>query len=213
MWSLWVRGMSEQHFEVVFRGDVEPGQSVIDVKGGLAKLFKADPARIEQMFSGKPVVIKSNLDEETALHYQSSLQKVGAIVEIRSNQPVDSAVATDAQNSNIQGKDSQGHGLEDNDLEDKSSFQGDTQDSQESDPLEDFDFDFDVAPVGADMMPDTHKKEFVPADVDTSHLTVSETGTDVLEKKDQRSYEERAVDTSHLSVEIIAEPEEDGSEV
>ena len=196
--------MSEQHFEVVFRGDVEPGKSVMDVKEGLAKLFKADPARIEQMFSGKPVVIKGNLDEETALHYQSSLQKVGAVVEIRSNQPADSA----AQNSNIQGDDPQ-----DDNLEDKGSSQGDTPDSQESDPLEDFDFDFDVAPVGADVLPDGHKKEFVPADVDTSHLTVSETGSDVLEKKDQRSYEDRDVDTSHLSVEAMEESNEDGSEV
>ena len=196
--------MSEQHFEVVFRGDVEPGKSVMDVKEGLAKLFKADPARIEQMFSGKPVVIKGNLDEETALHYQSSLQKVGAVVEIRSNQPVDSV----AQNSNIQGEDPQ-----DDSLEDKSASQGDTPDSQESDPLEDFDFDFDVAPLGADVLPDGHKKEFVPADVDTSHLTVSETGSDVLEKKDQRSYEDRDIDTSHLSVEAIEEPNEDGSEV
>ena len=196
--------MSEQHFEVVFRGDVEPGKSVMDVKEGLAKLFKADPARIEQMFSGKPVVIKGNLDEETALHYQSSLQKVGAVVEIRSNQPADSA----AQNSNIQGDDPQ-----DDNLEDKGSSQGDTPDSQESDPLEDFDFDFDVAPVGADVLPDGHKKEFVPADVDTSHLTVSETGSDVLEKKDQRSYEDRDVDTSHLSVEAMEESNENGSEV
>lgn len=196
MQSLWVDGMSEQHFEVVFRGDVEPGQSVMDVKEGLAKLFKADPARIEQMFSGKPVVIKGNLDEETALHYQSSLQKVGAIVEIRSNQPADSAA--------------QANDPQDDSLEDESSSQGDTQDSQESDPLEDFDFDFDVAPIGADMMPATHKKEFVPADVDTSHLTVSEAGADVLEKKDQRSYEERDVDTSHLSVEALGEPDEDG---
>ena len=110
--------MSEQHFDVVFRGDVESGQSVMIVKEGLAKLFKADAARIEQMFSGKPVVIKSNLDEETALHYQSSLKKVGAIVEIRSNQPADLAVATDTQNSNIQGEDPQ-----DDNLEDKSSSQ------------------------------------------------------------------------------------------
>ena len=196
MQSLWVDGMSEQHFEVVFRGDVEPGQSVMDVKEGLAKLFKAAPARIEQMFSGKPVVIKGNLDEETALHYQSSLQKVGAIVEIRSNQPADSAA--------------QANDPQDDSLEDESSSQGDTQDSQESDPLEDFDFDFDVAPLGADVLPDGHKKEFVPADVDTSHLTVSEAGADVLEKKDQRSYEERDVDTSHLSVEALGEPDEDG---
>ena len=196
--------MSEQHFEVVFRGDVEPGKSVMDVKEGLAKLFKADPARIEQMFSGKPVVIKGNLDEETALHYQSSLQKVGAVVEIRSDQPADSV----SQNSNIQGEDPQ-----DDSLEDKSASQGGTPDSQESDPLEDFDFDFDVAPLGADVLPDGHKKEFVPADVDTSHLTVSETGSDVLEKKDQRSYEDRDIDTSHLSVEAIEEPNKDGSEV
>ena len=76
--------MSEQRFEVVFRGDVEPGQSVAEVKEGLIRLFNTDASRIDQMFSGKPVVIKGNLDEETAKHYQASLKKAGALVQIRS---------------------------------------------------------------------------------------------------------------------------------
>ena len=69
--------MSE-HFEVIFRGDVELGRSVLEVKEGLAKLFNAEASRIDQMFSGKPVVIKANLNEETALRYQASLKTVGA---------------------------------------------------------------------------------------------------------------------------------------
>lgn len=193
--------MSEQLFEVVFRGDVEPGQSVVNVKEGLAKLFNAEASRIDQMFSGKPVVIKANLDEDTAHHYQSSLKKVGAIVDIR---PAKIASSNEASNDAIPNNDTSGDEAV-TQTSDTSAVesQPQTQDTQEPDGLENFDFDFDVAPVGADILPSDHKKDFTPAEVDTSHLSVSDVGTDVLEEKDKRDYEDRDVDTSHLSVDDL----------
>jgi hypothetical protein len=172
--------MSGQHFEVVFRGDIELGQSVAEVKLGLAKLFNADASRIDQMFSGKPVVIKGNLDETTANQYQSSLKRVGALVEIRA---MDSGGSDVAANN-------KGLPAVSDDVE--------TTSQEPEEPEEDF--DFDVAPLGVDILPAEHKKDFTPLEVDTSHLTVSAVGADVLDDKDKRSYEDLAVDLSHLSV-------------
>jgi len=188
--------MSEQQFEVVFRGDVEPGQSIVSVKEGLAKLFNAEASRIDQMFSGKPVVIKANLDEDTARHYQSSLKKVGALADIRPVKPVGSpASSNDTSNDTI--------------AQTADTPAAEPQVTQEPDGLENFDFDFDVAPVGADVLPSDHKKDFTPADVDTSHLTISDVGADILEAKDKRSYEDRHVDTSHLSVDDLENTSDD----
>ena len=63
--------------------------------------------------------------------------------------------------------------------------------------------------MGADVLPSDHKKDFTPADVDTSHLTISDVGADVLEAKDKRSYEDRDVDTSHLSIDTLEDSSND----
>ncbi len=195
--------MSEQQFEVVFRGDVEPGQSIVSVKEGLAKLFNAEASRIDQMFSGKPVVIKANLDEDTARHYQSSLKKVGALADIR---PVKSESSSEISSSTSSDSDSS---YSETAAQTSDTSVVESQDTQEPGGLENFDFDFDVAPVGADVLPSSHKKDFTPADVDTSHLTISDVGADVLEAKDKRSYEDRDVDTSHLSVDDLENNSDD----
>lgn len=174
--------MSGQHFEVVFRGDIESGQSVTEVKQGLAKLFNADAAKIEQMFSGKPVVIKGNLDEPTANHYRSSLRKVGALVEIRTIDADGSGVSADNKGASVV-----------------------SGDASNASPEPEKDFDFDVAPLGVDVLPAEHKKDFTPLDVDTSHLSVSDVGADVLDEKDKRRYEDLVVDLSHLSIAVSEE--------
>ena len=43
--------MSDQQFDVFFRGDIVAGQAVAEVKERLAGLFKLDAAQVEQLFS------------------------------------------------------------------------------------------------------------------------------------------------------------------
>ena len=47
-------------------------------------MFKADAAKLAQLFSGKRVVIKKNIDQATANKYQAALQKAGAQCEVAS---------------------------------------------------------------------------------------------------------------------------------
>lgn len=182
--------MSEKFYEVIFRGDVLAGQSVIEVKQRLAQLFNADATRIDQMFSGKPVVIKRNLDMETAERYQSSLLKAGALVDIRSatiNETISEEKPVDSSNNDS--------GLI---QEPESEPDQQTQLQSQEQVLEDV--DFDVAPVGADVLSPEDKKDFTPVDVDTSSLTIAETGSDVLADEDKKEFVPQDVDTSSLSI-------------
>lgn len=74
--------MSATEFDIVFRGDIVMGHQLTDVKQRLQQLFKADAAKIDALFTGRPVPLKRNLDEATATKYREVLQKAGARVEI-----------------------------------------------------------------------------------------------------------------------------------
>lgn len=74
--------MSNSDFDIIFRGDIVFGHQLADVKLKLQQLFKADAAKIDSLFTGRPVPLKRNLDEATANKYRDVLLKSGAMVEI-----------------------------------------------------------------------------------------------------------------------------------
>lgn len=74
--------MSDQRFAVVFSGQLVDGAERDSVRDNLAQLFKVEPAKVEKMFTGKPVLIKKDLDEAKANNYKAALAKAGAIAEI-----------------------------------------------------------------------------------------------------------------------------------
>lgn len=164
--------MSETSYEVVFRGDVVPGQSIVDVKQRLAELFAADPDRIDGMFSGRPVVIKRGLDQPTAERYQASMQKAGAVVDIR---PAASSGESSTQPPVAK-----------------------TEPASSVPQLPDE--DMELAPVGADVLTPEQRRDFTPANIDTSYMTVAEAGSEVLKEEERNVVPDRDVDTSHLSL-------------
>ena len=74
--------MSDQLFEVAFSGQISDGAEPGEVKAKVAKMFNADDAKLAQLFSGRRVVIKKNIDRATAAKYQSALNRAGAECEI-----------------------------------------------------------------------------------------------------------------------------------
>ncbi|BFM12747.1 hypothetical protein R50072_29000 [Simiduia litorea] len=75
--------MSDGRFDIVFRGDIAPGQVLPQVKQRLATLFKRELAQIEPLFSGAPVALKKDVDQLSAEKYKKVLAQAGALVEIR----------------------------------------------------------------------------------------------------------------------------------
>lgn len=89
--------MSEELYEVVFYGEIVEGAELDQVKAKVAAMFKADAAKLAQLFSGKRVVIKKNIDQATAKKYQSALQNAGAQCEVKSL--AEAAVAPSAESA------------------------------------------------------------------------------------------------------------------
>lgn len=77
--------MSAPEFDIIFRGDIVFGHQLAEVKLKLQQLFKADAAKIDALFTGRPVPLKRNLDEVTATKYRDVLIKAGAAVELCSS--------------------------------------------------------------------------------------------------------------------------------
>ena len=69
-------------YEIAFSAQLVPGAQLESVKANLAKLFQADAQRLALLFSGRRIVIKSNLDEAAAEKYRSTLERAGALVEV-----------------------------------------------------------------------------------------------------------------------------------
>ncbi|QEY17094.1 hypothetical protein D0C16_14575 [Cellvibrio sp. KY-GH-1] len=77
--------MSNSDFDIIFRGDIVFGHQLSEVKVKLQQLFKVDAAKIDALFTGRPVPLKRNLDEATANKYRDVLLKAGAMVEVCSS--------------------------------------------------------------------------------------------------------------------------------
>ncbi len=77
-----MRKLSED-YEVLFSGEVYRGADRVVVKRNLALLFNEDPLKIEQLFTGRSVVLKNGLDKKSAEQYQVALAKAGAVCKIR----------------------------------------------------------------------------------------------------------------------------------
>lgn len=69
-------------YEVAFAGELVAGADAAQVRANLARLFQADPQRIAALFSGRRIVIKGNLDAESAEKYRLTLERAGARVEV-----------------------------------------------------------------------------------------------------------------------------------
>ena len=74
--------MAESRFRVVFAGRLAPAADPREVHTGLARLFKTEPAKIAALFTGQPVVVRKDLDENTARQYQAAMAKVGALADV-----------------------------------------------------------------------------------------------------------------------------------
>jgi hypothetical protein len=74
--------MSTPEFDIIFRGDIVFGHQLAEVKLKLQQLFKVDAAKVDTLFTGRPVPLKRKLDEATANKYREVLLKAGAQVDI-----------------------------------------------------------------------------------------------------------------------------------
>jgi hypothetical protein len=74
--------MAERRYDIQFAGELVEGAEAGIVRGRLRERFKLSPEALERLFSGRPVVVKHNLDEAAALRYRAAFREAGAILRI-----------------------------------------------------------------------------------------------------------------------------------
>ncbi len=71
--------MEEKRYKIIYKGKTAQGRQVEEVKRNLASLLKLGNEKIEQLFSGKPVIIARNVGYESAIKYKTAFETAGAI--------------------------------------------------------------------------------------------------------------------------------------
>ncbi len=66
-------------FQLIFRGECQPGTDVETARNNARALFKASVEQVDRMFSGRPVVIRNRLEEDQAEKYRTVLARHGMI--------------------------------------------------------------------------------------------------------------------------------------
>ncbi len=88
--------MENERYRVIYSGQVLPDFTPEVVKQNIQQLFKLDDILLEKLFSGKPIVLKKNIDSTTANRYREVLANSGAEVHI--DPPIESLPANDLIN-------------------------------------------------------------------------------------------------------------------
>lgn len=70
-------------YQVLFSGELVEGAQHSAVQANLARELGIDAQKSKALFSGRTVVLKSQLDEDTALQWQARLNDLGALCRIK----------------------------------------------------------------------------------------------------------------------------------
>ena len=71
--------MEEPSFRLVFRGDYSLDYDLQEVKQKVSALLKMDQSKVDTLFTGKAVTLKSKLRHEEALRLKAAFDKTGGI--------------------------------------------------------------------------------------------------------------------------------------
>ena len=69
--------MAETYFDLIFKGEMEPGRSQDEVHCTLESLFAFDTESQVDLFSGQPVVLGKNMNAMTANLFKQALVDAG----------------------------------------------------------------------------------------------------------------------------------------
>ncbi len=172
--------MSDELFEVAFSGQINDAADLDDVKAKVGKMFNADETKLAQLFSGKRIVIKKNIDQETATKYKTALNRAGAECEVRplsapdEAAPVKSPPPPAAKPAPVAAPVPA--------VEFESADHGDVAPPPQTDPLgitgdQIEDLPATIAPVGSELQDEI--KEVAPPAIDVSDLEVAPVGSDI----------------------------------
>jgi len=190
--------MSDQLFEVAFSGQISEGANLEEVKARVGKMFNADEAKLAQLFSGKRIVIKKNIDQATAAKYKTALNRAGAECEI-SSLGGEAAAAQPAAATPAPAEPAAKSAPVSTEYE--TSYDGEVAPPPRTDPLgisgdQIEDLAVSIAPVGSELQ-DEYKEPEEP-DIDITGFDIAPVGSDLSDAK--KKQEPPPPDTSGITL-------------
>lgn len=180
----------EPLYNIYFAGEVIVGQDAATVREALGRLFRADEATLDKLFSGTAQSIKRNCDKATALKYKQAMENAGArplIKRAEAPAPAERPLTAAEKIAALAA------------APDTGTYTDNTQ-QEPADAAEEG--EFDIAEAGADVLKPEERAEPIVADIDTGDLDVDATATRL---SDEPPPPPPAPDTSHLSVGEVGE--------
>ncbi len=189
--------MSEERYNVVFKGELVRSFELDAVKKNVGQLFKMSGPKLEALFSGKTIILKRNVNFEAANKYRVAIKKAGARVDLV-EVPVAEEAPTTAPKEPAAPKPSLG----------KATFG--EQPSQAEAPVPSAsvtasaetasDDNFSLAPVGSDVLSESERQHLPVIEVDTSGLSVKESDGELLDPSEKVQVEAPVLDLSGMDV-------------
>ena len=169
-------------FNIYFAGEIIEEQDPGQVRLRLAKLFNADDATLDKLFSGRQQLIKRACDRETALKYKQAMERAGARPLIKradagAEAPPPTPVPAPATPSAAERIAAVAAGSD----PDKPGVVGDLR----------------MEPPGSDVLRPEERSSVAPVDIDTSGLSAAAPGERLSA---QAAPAPPAPDTSHLTL-------------
>ena len=179
--------MTDARYHIVFSGQLVAGSDRATVEANLGRMLKVEGERLQALFSGRPVVLKKNADQATAMKLRAMLKQAGAQCEMR---PVDAGQGATPPSSPAVSAPAEAAGAVEGETDKQMVGTIRTGGTGFSGPWQ-------VAEVGAEIAPGD--AEPGPEAPDISHLSMAEVGEDVLTEKPRKPTPVQ-VNIDHLSL-------------
>lgn len=76
---------SKELYSILFYGEIRPEKNIVDVKTNLAEFFDTPSVMIEVLFTNYPIVLKNDLELQSAEEYKERFESTGAICNIETS--------------------------------------------------------------------------------------------------------------------------------
>ena len=194
-------------YDVCFTGEILQGHDASAVKLNIAKLFKADEATLNKLFSGKTQLVKRACDRETALKYKKAIEQAGAKPLIRAHSAIEEPAPVAAEKppaTKMTAAERIALLAGAPDVAPAGDALGNATEPAAQGPGTGTAVDgiFDLAPHGADILRPEERADTTPVVVDTATMSLLETGADLSDSNDSHA---AAPDISHLSMGAVGE--------
>ncbi len=210
-------------YDIYYAGKIVDGHDEAAVRENVARLFNANPATVEKLFSGKPQLIKRGVEKQAAIKYKAAMQKAGAVPLIRAHAAEKPAATSTASAATPPAAPEQpapqkqsmaerlaaltGEPAPEADAPDASASTAAAAGTAATDAAPvgtaaDADDSFSLAPAGSDVLREDERAGFEELDIDTSaiHLAPEFSEAEVVEREAPP-----APDTSHMSMGDVGE--------